>query len=595
MFYQMNGERFRSVLKENTGEWVVCYDSPGAPVFVSEEELSGLQKIEVPEELIGRDERSVSMAEKKRNAIIAAMVDDSNLIRDRKARKQAAMKAAREHGATQRRVLNLYYRYLATGTTLKRRNGAKNAQKAHYHDFDWAIRKYYYSAKKTPLKSAYDMMVLSLYADEGGKLQGDIPTWNSFKHYFYRHGYHKNSQKEIARHGLSNYQRNKRTLCGSATNWKEKIGYYQMDATVADIYLVSRYDRSTVVGRPYIYLAVDTVSQLIAGVYVGFDSSKRGPLYCLANAAMDKVAYCKKYGVEIEKADWPSEQLPGGIITDQGREFHADLFDRICSTYGMEIETLPLFRPDEKSLVEKAFDMLQARYKHLLRKRGVVEKDEANRWADDYRSQAVLTLDEFTQIIIYSILYVNSVRIQESFIPDAKMLSDDFKCTSCRIWKYFEDQGLSALIPVKAEQIYLIGLPTAEASISRKGITFRGMTYVHPDLSGIMQTIKGSKVCILFDENDVSAIYLKSKDTHIRFTLSAQSVAFKSYSQEEYERTRSQIKPSKTEDTERRTELLHKMKAVIQGAEEAAGSIEDKKRSLQNQDNNKAWEMMRDV
>ena len=594
MFYEIGGERYRSVLKENIGEWVVCYDRPAAPVFVSEAELDTLKKIEVPDELFG-GESEMSAAERERLEIIRDLIADNSFIRDRKERNQAAEKAAGEHGTTRRRVLNLYYRYLATGSTCRYKKRAVRAQKSVYADFDWAIRKYYYSAKRTPLRSAYDMMVLSLYADEGGKLREDVPSWNSFKHYFYRYGYHKNAQKEISRHGLSDYQRNKRTLFGSAVNWKEKIGYYQMDATIADIYLVSRYDRSTVVGRPYIYLAVDTVSQLIAGVYVGFDSSKRGPLYCLANAAMDKVSFCKKYGVEIEKADWPSENLPGGIITDQGREFHADVFDRLCSTYGMEIETLPPFRPDEKSLVEKSFDMLQARYKHLLRKRGVVEKDEANRWADDYRSQAVLTLDEFTQIIIYSILYVNSVRIQKSYVPDAKMLVGDFKCTASRIWNYFEGQGLNALIPVKSEQIYLIGLPEAEASISRKGIAFKGMSYVHPDLSVIMKDITGSKVRILYDENDVTAVFLKNGKTYTRFTLSAQSVAFNSFSQEECDKARNQIRQSKTEDTGCRIELLHKMKEVIQGAENAAGAVDDKKRSLRNQNSSKAWEGMRDV
>ena len=44
-----------------------------------------------------------------------------------------------------------------------------------------------------------------------------------------------------------------------------------MDATMADIYLVSRHDRSKVIGRPYIYLAVDTATQLIAGLYVGLE------------------------------------------------------------------------------------------------------------------------------------------------------------------------------------------------------------------------------------------------------------------------------------------------------------------------------------
>lgn len=74
-----------------------------------------------------------------------------------------------------------------------------------------------------------------------------------------------------------------------------------MDATQADIYLVSRLDRSQVVGRPYIYLAVDTATQLIAGIYVGLEAGEQAVIRCLTNAAMDKVEFCRQYGIDIQK------------------------------------------------------------------------------------------------------------------------------------------------------------------------------------------------------------------------------------------------------------------------------------------------------
>ena len=64
-----------------------------------------------------------------------------------------------------------------------------------------------------------------------------------------------------------------------------------MDATQADICLVSRHDRSRVIGRPYIYLAVDTATQLIAGLYVGLECDESAVMLCLANAAQNKVEY----------------------------------------------------------------------------------------------------------------------------------------------------------------------------------------------------------------------------------------------------------------------------------------------------------------
>src|SRR5699024_651903 len=127
--------------------------------------------------------------------------------------------------------------------------------------------------------------------------------------------------------------------------WKNRIGAYQMDATQADIYLVSRLDRKAVIGRPNIYLAVDTATQLIAGVYVGLEAGESAFIKCLANAAMDKVAFCRSFGIEIDKNEWPSEGLPGEIITDKGREFIGSRMEELAMKYGIEFESLPPFRP----------------------------------------------------------------------------------------------------------------------------------------------------------------------------------------------------------------------------------------------------------
>lgn len=45
------------------------------------------------------------------------------------------------------------------------------------------------------------------------------------------------------------------------------------DATVADIYIVSRLSRKPI-GRPVIYTMVDAYSRLITGVYVGLEGGQ---------------------------------------------------------------------------------------------------------------------------------------------------------------------------------------------------------------------------------------------------------------------------------------------------------------------------------
>lgn len=94
--------------------------------------------------------------------------------------------------------------------------------------------------------------------------------------------------------------------------------------------------------------------------------------------------------------------------------------NELAMKYGIEFESLPPFRPDGKGLVEKSFDLIQQRYKPALRGKGVIEEDAQERWAVDYRSQAVLTLEEFTKVILSCILYLNSCRVIENrFCKDA--------------------------------------------------------------------------------------------------------------------------------------------------------------------------------
>lgn len=228
-------------------------------------------------------------------------------------------------------------------------------------EYDWAIRKFYLSAKKYSLRMAYDMMILSLYTNQGGTVDQEIPTWDSFRQYYNRYWACKAAQRHITRDGLASFQCNQRMAYGSAMLWRDKIGSYQMDETQADIYLVSQFDRSRIIGRPNIYLAVDTATQLIAGVYVGLDAGEEAVAACIANAAMDKREYCRSFGIEIEPEQWPSAGIPREVITDKGGEFLGGRMDELCVRYGIERHALPPFRPDEKGIVEKMFDLKNQR------------------------------------------------------------------------------------------------------------------------------------------------------------------------------------------------------------------------------------------
>lgn len=283
------------------------------------------------------------------------------------------------------------------------------------------------------------------------------------------------------------------------------------DATEADVYLVSRFDRSQVVGRPCIYMAVDTATQLVTGVYVGLEAGELAVLKTPENAAMDKVQFCQQYGIEISPEQWPCSGLPEEIITDKGRDFLSDRVKEFCAKYGIEMQSLPPFMPEQKPMIEKSFDLLQSRFKPLLRGKGVIEDDAQERWSTDYRAQAVLDLDEFTAIVIHCIVYLNSGRLLSS------------GKTSSQTWI----DAAPALLAVNAEELHHFTLPRAVVKLTRKGIVHNGLTYT-PDISAPLHI--GSNYEIAYDPSDSSAIFIWEDNHFLQANLSSKFDQFQGLS-----------------------------------------------------------------
>lgn len=480
-FVKRLGAIYRVLLETPAGCWLIDCNGPSPPFFAAN--LDSYERVPAPESWIS--EQTMTPAQEARLKMIQPLLDCTDCISDKSLRYQMAAEIAQQNQTTTRRILRLYYRYLATGRLMQKR---KQQISESNQIMARAIRRYYYGSKRLSLRAAYEMMLLEDYVGHNGEFDSDAPTWSQFRHYYYDKGYHKNPQKVIAREGLTKYQRDHRPAWGSSAGWRPQPGSYQMDATQADIYLVSRQDRSVVVGRPYIYLAVDTATHLIAGAYVGFSCDETAVMACIEQAATDKVGYCARYGIEITPEQWPSVGMPSEIITDKGREFFGPRMGELCRRYGLEVLTLPPFRPDQKGCVEKSIDLLQQRYKPMLRGHGVIEEDAQERWATDYRTQAVLDLDDFTRIVIYAILYLNSGRLLDGKTPAERWL-----------------EMSPRLMTVDMEELHIQTLPCTEAKLTRKGLRINRMLYAPDDADGL--TI-GNVYTIAYDPSDLRCIHI---------------------------------------------------------------------------------------
>ena len=568
MFLECAGIRYRLLHRDEEGAWLIDYDRPAAPFFVSSAALEKYQRIQAPvEALEGTPVKT--LAEEKRLLLIQPLISDERCMIDRSKRQFLAKQQAQEYNTTPRRVLRHYYQWLALGSVSSHPKQGKQRLKDDLKStYDEAIETYYFSSARRSLRDAYDCMLLAHYVDEEGQLVEEHPSWHSFRQYYYRQGLHKGSRKAISRSGLSAYQRNERLHYGSAVTWKDKIGCYQMDATQGDIYLVSRFDPSLVIGRPYIYLAVDTATELIAGFYIGLTAGESAVAACLVNAAADKVAYCARYGIAITPAQWPSRGIAGGIITDKGREFCGNRMDELCVRYGVERESVPPFRPDQKGIVEKTFDLINQRYKSLLRGKGVIEPDAMERWSTDYRRQAILSLDEYTKIMIHIILYLNA-RALKNYPLTPEMMADQVAPTPANLWQWYADMGRSVLLEVDEEELACVALPRDEAQVTQKGVVYRGLTYSALSFRQLLEQLRGSKVTVAYSPEDISRIYLLHGHNYYSLPLSQASSRYHGLCEEELAAYRVQeqerVRAMTAQETQARVEMLGKAREIITG------------------------------
>lgn len=272
------------------------------------------------------------------------------------------------------------------------------------------------------------------------------------------------------------YDKDSRAILGSSLD--EVVGpgsRYQIDATIADIYLVSRFNRSKIVGRPVVYLVVDVFSRMITGVYVGLENpSWVGAMMALSNAASAKPRWCAQFGVEIDEADWPCRSLPSVLLADRG-EMLGPAADTLIQSFGLRLENTAPYRADWKGIVERRFGLLHAAFGSFTP--GFVEPDFRARGARDYRLDATLDVDEFTAIIINTILYYNNQHVLSGYARDPQMITDQVDAVPVELWSWGVQRrtGLQRRFPEELVKLSL--LPSETATVTAKGIRFHGMYY----------------------------------------------------------------------------------------------------------------------
>ena len=261
-----------------------------------------------------------------------------------------------------------------------------------FHNFEKAIKKYYLTRKELSFQATYEKMLSDSYSvaikDNGDAEHwhllppGKVPSIRQFRYWYQKN---RNLRTEIQkRKGDVKYELSSRSVLGKSDYGQVGPGSkYQIDATVGDIYLVSQFDRSNIIGRPVMYFVIDVFSRMVTGMYIGLEGpSWVGAMMAIANAASDKVAYCQEYGVGIAEEEWPCHHIPAAILGDRG-EMESKNADNLVSMLGVRIENAPPYRADLKGIIEQHFRTINSNATVFLP--GRVKPDMAERGGKDYR------------------------------------------------------------------------------------------------------------------------------------------------------------------------------------------------------------------
>jgi len=446
------------------------------------------------------------------------------------------LKAYWQHGKTKNAFLPLYKNCGASG---KERSAGeqKRGRPRKYGDsvgvnvddkmkaiFESMITKYYHTRNENTLQYTYEKMIAEHFSEfisqPDGTTKREVfpdnkrPTITQFRYWYNKK--HGVTEKLTKRKGETKFALEHRAIIGKSDfGVMGPCAKYQIDATIGDIYLVSRFNRADIIGRPIIYFVIDVFSRMVAGMYVGLEGpSRNGSMMAIANACSDKVKYCADFGITITDEEWPCRHVPNTILADRG-EMESISIDTVVNALNVRVENARAYRGDMKGIIEQYFNVMSK--DALTHLPGHVKSDANERGVEDYRLNAKLDIYQLIKILIQVVIYHNNKHLHKTFERTADMIADDIPPIPLQVWNWGITHCSGALRTYPEEAIKLALMPMDTASVTAKGIRFNGMYYLcdRAVTEHWLETAraKGSfKVDISYDSRNMSRIYTRRSD-----------------------------------------------------------------------------------
>lgn len=320
-------------------------------------------------------------------------------------------------------------------------------------------------------------------------------------------------------------------------NWP--LAMVQIDHTPVDLILVDDVHRRPV-GRPWITLAIDVFSRMVAGFYVSFDPP--GALavgLCLAHAILPKESWLAQHEITTS---WPVWGVMDSVHADNAKEFRGHMLRKSCQEYGITLHWRPVARPRYGGHIERLLGTLNHEIHNLP---GSTFSNPQARGAYHAAQHAAMTLSEFERWFSITVVEVYHQRLHHELgATPLQKYEEGIFGTAERPGGGLPDRLL------EERRLRLDFMPYQERTVQRHGLVIDEIQYYDDVLKPWVNAVDPSdttgkrkrKFIVRRDPRDISRIHFYDPELKAYFEIPYRNTAYPPMSVWELREVRRRLK-----------------------------------------------------
>jgi putative transposase len=296
-----------------------------------------------------------------------------------------------------------------------------------------------------------------------------------------------------AREGAAVAAQRFRPVPGSLrTAWP--LDVLQIDHTPVDLIVVDEAVRRPV-GRPWLTLAMDVDSRMVAGFLISLDPpGTTSVALALAHAVMPKTAWLAEREILLP---WPVAGLPRAVHVDNAKEFHSRALERGCRQHGICLDHRPIRTPRYGGHIERLMGTLMRRVHELP---GTTFSNVREKGDADPAAAASLTLRELEMAFALDVLGPYHMEVHSVLgIPPLAAWSE-----------HLPRRPQPPLVPRDGTQWLQDFLPFKEVTVRREGIRLHSIFY-YDDVLTTWLGGENRRLRAKYDPRDLSTVFLEDE------------------------------------------------------------------------------------